>query len=492
MPQGVFLTFPKIVVWTGMCCLLFVLQIFMGTNIIQSILTLIIFFIFPFVIQSYVKINSVGAYVVGATFIKLFIVSQWLKVAFLQAADTNLEEPFLTVVFLLQGLVGLWVAVFPLWVLTGRRGGVFKPSQNPTFLFQLALFSIALCLFSIVARSYLNIDRYGDAESLDGRGFVLFSFLGQMGALAVAAFSVRVHILSGGRRFVDRYVVAMLIFGFFHGIWENQRTLMLAGFVALAATYLSYGGRVKKGHVALVLLAAAFMQVIVFPVIDIQRSFLKSRSPTALQTLESTADVASNMLNSSEREEYDDSLDRLYRSWYTRLYYGEPRGFLDRFAPNPFGEAIEHYKNLAPVGVSHFVGQMSYGVPNLILKPLGIERPIRSTTMMEADIFQSATNMNYGVFADLYASLGGDYFFLGCIIVSVLYFASLHLIYGGFRNNYFAAFGFSTSYFVFADSDFAEIVFRITIQGVMYLILLMVFTFLVGRDGLSARGVTRA
>ncbi|HYE48432.1 MAG TPA: hypothetical protein VEB20_02500 [Azospirillaceae bacterium] len=464
-------------------------QIVLGTDLAFVLVSLVMFLLAPVVFRALLDAQSIGAFVFAATFAKLFFVSQVVKVALLQPADSHLQAPLLTVTALLVLMVVFLLAVPVLRTVPIGRSGIVPIPQDPAFLTRLTAVALSLTLLSLLLRHLLGYDRVGDSDYVEGRGLVVIFFLGQLAPLAVAALAARAAILSGGQRFLDRWVLLTIGACVLQGVWENQRTSMLAGAVAYGIVYLSYGGRIRIRQIAALVVAGAVMQVVVFPLIDVQRGF--QRDLGAIGFLSETLSVAWDLLDPTARDTHVDRLDAMYEDWDTRLYYGSPTGFLDRFSPNAIDETVAHTEAFGPIGLSELPGQFLYMVPNMLLQSFGIERPMRSGELLETSILGTFTNMNYGVPAEIYAHSGLALFLPASLFVLCLYLLGLRLVYGPAQRNYFSAFGFSTCFFTYAVSDMSDIFSQLSIQGGLNLLVMLLAQALHGIASKSGAGSPR-
>lgn len=467
--------------WRAVSVLTCLLQLALGTSPVFAFLSLTIFLLTPVVIRMNGGIGSMGSLLFVASYGKLFFIAQWLKILMGQSADSHLQAPVETAFVLFMGVLVFMAAGLAIRALFGRSSGLITLPQDPRFLSWLASVAVMLTLFSIVARHLAGLSRAGAADYEEGRGLVLLLYLANLLPLAVAAMTARRAILSGGRSFVDPWVVTMLGFTVLQGFWENVRLIMLSGGIAFVTTFLAYGGVIRLKHVLPVAALAVAMQFVIFPLIDLQRGIERGLGIGGF--LQETFSIASDLFSSSGRSLQEEQLNNIYYSWDTRLYYGEPLGFLDRFSPSPLDEVIAYVQDMGNFGGETFLGQFLYAIPNVLLQLLGIERPARGGEILETSILHSFTNMNYGVFAETYAYFGGFLFIPINLIVLFLYLSGLRLIYGGGRNNYFLAFGFSTLYFTFCNSDIADIGPQVTIQAVMNLLILIAVILAMGLMG---------
>lgn len=463
--------------WILISTITFISQMLLGTNIIFASMALFIFIATPYIFRYYASINNVGGVIFIATFLKLFIISQWLKILYLQPADTHLQAPQETVFVLLLGLAAFGAAGLAATPLVRGRGGLVKIPQDPTFLAWLAVAAAILTFIGMIARHLLGYDRIGEEEYVHGQGHVLFMYLDGFFPLAVAALTARAALLSGGRRFFDGFVVAALVFTVFQGFWENIRTGMVSGGVAFLVTYWVYGGKFGKRHIFGLLICTVFMQWLVFPLIDIQRGL--PRNLSAMEFISETLRIAGDLTDQKSRFGYDEQLENTYLSWDTRLYYGDPTGFFDRFAPNALDEVVAHFERAAPFGVDALTEQVAFFVPNMLLGSLGLERPTRGGDQIEMAVLGTLSNMNYGMFAEVYAFVGQSLFLPVCCFIVFIYITVIHFIYGGLRQNYFLAFMISSSFFTLAGSDISELQAEIGLRGGLHLAVFLAVRWMV-------------
>lgn len=471
--------------WMVSSLVLFGLQLAMGTDPIYAMVALLIFVLTPLVFRCYQRIDNMGGFVFLATYAKLFLVSQWLKVGFFQAADTHLLAPVETVVVLLLGLVAFWgagLALTPL--LTGRRSLLTIPN-DPVFLARVAIGATLITLASIAMRLVTGLNTVDGNPYEEGRGFVIILYLGQMLPLATAALTARACILSKGQRFIDVYVVLTILGTVLQGLLENQRTGMMAGAISFLVTYLAYGGRIRAWHIGGAVATGIAMQILVFPLIEVQRGI--KDVTTIGEFIGETLKIAGDLTDSDTRAPYEQRLNDLYLSWDTRLYYGKPQGFIDRFTPNPLDETVDYLKYHEPFGLPELNEQLLYAAPNILLNIVGLERPPRGVEILETSILLTNTNMNYGVFSEVYIHSGLALFLPVSFVVIFFYAGGLHFIYGKTKNNFFSAFGFSTIYFTFATSDLASIIPSLTLQGLIYLGFIATVSLLPRRDTIGAK-----
>lgn len=457
----------KILLWMIVSALTFFGQLLLGSDFIFSVTSLAIFCLVPFVVRAYLFINNIGALIFIATFAKLFIVSQWLKILYLQPAGSNLQSPQQTAFILLLGLLAFWAAALAATPLLRGRSAPVRIPQDPLFLTWLAAAAALLTLIGSLGRHFLGYDRIGESEYVEGQGHVLLLYFDTFLPLTVAALTARAALLSSGRRFVDGFVLTALATTVLQGFWENTRTAMVSGGVAFLATYWVYGGKFSKRHLLGLALSAMLMQWLVFPLIDIQRGLPRNLSAT--EFISETLRIAGDLTDQRTRAGHDEQLENTYLSWDTRLYYGNPTGFFDRFAPNPVDEVVTYIDRTAPFGIDALTEQIAFIAPNLVLKPLGLERPTRGGEQIELAALGTITNMNYGLFAEIYAYVEPFLFLPICIFLIFIYITVAHMIYGGLQKNYFVVFFFSLSFFSIAVEDISALQAEIGIRGALHL-----------------------
>lgn len=467
--------------WGVISILTFLWQLALGTSLFYAFTSLAIFLLSPLVIRLNGGVSSMGSLLFIASYTKLFFVSQWLKILLGQPADTYLQAPEQTVFVLLLGVGVFMLAGTVVQLLFRGSSHSSIISQDPRFLSRLAIVVVGLTLLSIIGRYLAGLSRAGEGEYEEGQGLVILMYMASLMPLAVAALTARCAILSDGHHFIDRWVMLVLILTVFQGFWENVRLIMLAGIVAFGATYIAYGGIIRFRHVVMLGLAGIVMQVLVFPLIDIQRGIERGLGTTGF--LQETLNIMSDLLDPDSRAQREEGLENLYYSWDTRLYYGEPLGFLDRFAPSPLDEAVAYVEDVGTVGSEAFFDQFLYAIPNVILRLFDIERPVRGGEVLETHILGTFTNMNYGVFAEIYTYFGPLWFLPVNMVVLFIYLLGLRLLYGPGQRNYFVPFGFSTLYFTYCNSDIADIGPQVTIQAVMNLLILVGVSVLMNQFG---------
>lgn len=457
--------------WIAISILTFMFQLILGTSPIFSTISLIIFLLAPLVVWVNGGASSMASLIFIATFGKLFFVSQWLKIFLGQAADTYLLAPVETVMTLAMGVVAFLIAGAAIRLVFGRTAGALRLPQDPGFLFWLAMVSIIITCFAIVTRHLIGLSRAGVGEYEDGQGLLLLMYISVLMPLAVSALTARCVIRTQGRYFIDGWVLLALLLTMAQGLWENARTTMFSGFVAFAVTYFAYGGRLRFKHVFSVLVTASLMQLFLFPLIDLQRGIDRGLGVGGF--LQETMSIMSNLLDSNARVLDEGRLEDMYYGWDTRLYYGQPLGFLDRFAPNAVGEVVDYVQGVGTFGSENALDQLLYSIPNVILIPLGVERPLRGGAVLEGRILGSQSYMNYGIFAETYAYFGSFWFIPINALILFIYLGVLRLIYGNGLRSYMVPFGFSTLYFTYCNSDLADLGPQLTIQAPLNLLIVL-------------------
>ncbi len=451
--------------WGVISILTFLGQLALGTSPFYAFTSLAIFLLSPLVIRLNGGISSMGSLLFIASYAKLFFISQWLKILLGQPADTHLQAPDQMIFVLLLGIGVFMLAGLAVQLLFREDSRSSVISQDPHFLSRLAIVVVGLTLLSIIGRHMANLSRANEGDYEEGQGLVILMYTASLMPLAVAALTARCAILSDGRRFIDRWVLLVLLLTVLQGFWENVRLIMLGGAVAFAATYIAYGGVIRFRHVLVMGMVGMVMQLLVFPLIDIQRGIERGLGTAGF--IKETFNVASELLDADSRSLREEKLENMYYSWDTRLYYGDPLGFLDRFAPSPLDETVAYVDDLGTFGSEGFLGQLLYALPNVLLRLFDVERPMRGGEVLETHILGTSSNMNYGVFAETYAYFGPLWFVPVNVVVLFFYLAGLRLLYGPGQRSYFVPFGLSTLYFSYCNSDIADIGPQVTIQAVM-------------------------
>lgn len=451
-------------IWVGISVVTALLQLALGTSVQFVTLSLAIFLLLPFPLRLFWTSDNVGVFLTMVTLGKLFIVSQWIKIILAQAADTHLAEPNETALTLLLGLLAFTVAAALLSrVLPSLRLRVLKPSGDPGFLGRFGWFTFALSCLGFVMRRWLT---QGIEDIPAGHGLVFWNYLMLLMPMSTAAFTARCILQSSGRRRIDLPVIVTILGCFLVGLIDNTRSFMLSGLLTFVITQICYGARARYSHLLILVAGSFVMQRYLFPIVDAQRGV--PRDLSVVEYLERTVQIILDVFDyETWQNNYGHRLLETYMSFLTRLYYGDPFGFLDRFTPSQLDESVSFFIDTEKLGVSYIFYPMTRIIPNVIFTSLGMERPIFGGQIIQASIFPNSeySNPNYGIFAELYA-YSGNYgvFFAGSLFIFML-LAVFHIFYGGFRNNYLAAFCISSYLFVLADADMGEMVGRTLEQG---------------------------
>lgn len=463
-------------VWVVVSLLTAGMQVALGTGGVFVTLSLLIFLLLPFAYGPMKAADSLGAVLTLATFSKLFVLSQWFKILYLQAADTHLDEPETTALVILAGLFATIAAALVLRaLLPALRWRLLPVSTDPDFLRALGVGTFVLVALAMVMRHRIGLDRLGlddPGAVVRGEGLVLWNHLAALLPLSSALFTARRMILSGGQRVLDGWVVASIGVCGVAGLWENSRTVMFNGFVTFYLTYLFYGGRIRTLHVLGVLVAALLMHTVVFPLIDIQRSLPPGLSPS--EYINETAELAIEVLGSEQYYLYTGTaLVDAYDSIVTRLYYGEPTGFLDRLAPSQVDEVVEYVLRKGTFGWEYAFYPLTRLIPYMVLTQFGLDHPVMGGTLIEGSIwnFSNHTYMNYGIIAEMYSYLGLATFPFAYVFYMIFFMVFMHVVYGGMKNNYFGAFCAATYLLVIADGDAPDFTGKLLEQGVVYVTL---------------------
>lgn len=316
-------------------------------------------------------LSPLVALVVMLTLAKNFLISQPLKILFWQAADSNLMEPAATAAAILAAACGA-IAAGVFWALAVRPlrlNGMLERSLEQVDLGAAAKVLIGAGLASrflwCVLHAPLAVFAYGSFLVFFGvvlrirlvrqqhpeRIFDRFS------ALALAAFSLM------GFAQGSRTEIMLALFGFLPAIylglrrWPDRR-LLLAGMIVLIplvsiiSPVVDYSRRMGAGtynHPDFALVGSEFMQTMGDLIAD------------PAHTLNDVYAYDAQMSQS----------DKISR----RVYYGDPKGLLDRFTPSqiddlvavgvyqrmPLSHVLSYVKALAPTfgaGRDNTVGQL--------------------------------------------------------------------------------------------------------------------------------------
>lgn len=470
--------------WTAITVLTVLLQLTLGTSLVFAGLSLTIFLLMPFSYRLYREADSIGAILLLCTFGKLFIIAQWIKIGFLQPGDTNLARPNETAFILLLGLVAFFGAGFLMrLILPMIRVRLLKVETDRSFLLMLGLSVFVIAAAASVVRHLIGIDRLSifdaDDPELRGHGLVIWNYLAALLPLSSAVFTARNMLHSSGRRFLDTYVLLSLVGSVLLGVWDNSRTVMFSGVVTAYLTYLSYGGRVRSLHIAVTLVGALVMSNFIFPFIDLQRGLPRTLSPTEFMT-ESINLAVDVVTVGRDTQESGASLSDMYESWTTRLYYGDPTGFLDRFSPSQVDEVVDYVMENGFFGFEHILHPFARFIPYAVLSQFGADHPISGGRLLESQIWGSHSSVffNYGVIAETYAYADLPWYPVVFAVYLSIAFVMMHMAYGGLRRNYFAPLYLGQYLFQIADSDMADVFGRLFEQTLVYVVLYGVFRFL--------------
>lgn len=451
-------------IWVCISVVTALLQLALGTSVQFVMLSLAIFLLLPLPLRLFWIDDNVGVFLTAVTVGKLFIVSQWIKIILGQPADTHLAEPTETALTLLLGLLAFTVAAALLsQTLPSLRLRVLKPSDDPGFLGRFGWFTFALSCLGFLVHRWLT---QGLEDVPAGRGLVFWNYLMLMMPMSTAALTARCLLRSSGRHRIDLPVILTILSCFLIGLLGNSRSFMLGGLLTFVITQVCYGARARYSHLLLLVAGSFVMQRYLFPIVDAQRSLPRDLSIT--EYFQRTFQIVIDIFDyTTWQNNYGHTLFDTYISFFTRLYYGDPFGFLDRFTPSQLDESVSFFADTEKLGAIYIFYPITRVIPNIIFKILEWEKPIFGGIILQSSIFPDSeySNPNYGVFAELYA-YSGNYgvFFAGAIFIFIFLMA-LHVLYGGFRNNYLAAFCTSSYLFVIADTDMGEMVGRTLEQG---------------------------
>lgn len=109
-PSGGMLSTEVLIWWYAVVVATGVCQLLLQTHVLFVALAQAILLLLPWVFRTLEHSGSMATLVFAAIFTKLFVVSQWVKIVLLQAADSHLDRPVETVFVLLLSLLAFWVA----------------------------------------------------------------------------------------------------------------------------------------------------------------------------------------------------------------------------------------------------------------------------------------------------------------------------------------------------------------------------------------------
>ena len=459
--------------WYAMSFAITIAQIYLGTDTEFFVMSAIIFLLFPITYGLYVKINSFGAYIVAATYMKLFFVAQVVKVILGQPADSYLAAPTDTALVLLLSLVAfLAVALVMSAMELHRRPPLIQPLNDPVFMGNLGWATLVLVVVSMALRHLLGVDAEVRAEDVPEGGAIpgaaIWNYMRSLPPFSVAVFTARQMLLSSGRNTVDFQVLIAILFGIALGLLSISRTEMLTGVVAWALTYFCYGGRLRPWQLAAGIVSVLLMTFIIFPLINIQRGLQPGLSTA--EYISETFDIAEQLASGATPDDVAGTYD-LYSIPIERQYYGTPTGLWDRFTPNQVDEVVDYVEKN---GASDWTGLLEPAerlVPNFVYRALGLDTPVNVTfaiqTTLNPYMYYSAPN--YGVMSEGYFYAGHAGVVIMIMIFFTLYLSGIQYVVGSWANNYILSFYTSTVLFSAADESFGSIVGLTLGQGIVCL-----------------------
>lgn len=396
-----------------------------------------------------------------------------MKIVLMQRADSFLAAPLETVSALLIGLLAFLCAAL-LMIILGpqKRWALMRPIDDPEFMAKIGSATAILAIALVVIRSLLSGDSVDDGVMGDApaSGVAIGNYLKALMPFSVAVFTARSMLLSSRRRAVDLRVALVLAIGVIIGLLTNSRTEMLNGFVACGCTYLVYGGKVRILLLTYGLVLLAMVDLVIFPLIDIQRGLPKGLSST--EYVAETLHLGMKIVTGQDEDEAQALFDT-YSTWTSRQYYGKPTGFLDRFTPNQLDEVVFYVGERGTSNSEGFTASLLRFIPNLIYRFFNIDPQETGGILIQRELhpFSVYSSPNYGLMAEVYLYFGPAWSFLVLTIILFVAFEMLYFVYGGLSRSYLGAYCVTTYLFVIADSTLSELIARTVEQGGLYVIL---------------------
>lgn len=476
--------------WLVVSLLTFAAQLVLGTSAEFALASLAVFALFPVVFQVFRSVDNAGAVFAVATFGKIFMVSQWVKIGLGQAADSHLDAADQTALAILFGLAGFLLAgLAARQIVPHVRFCLMQPRNEPRFLLMIGLAAAAVAALGMAgrhlfmpeelahfARPDLFEGTWEDLGESDVKPFAGWNYMIALLGLAVAAFTARRVVLSGRRRPLDGWVVAAIAAGILFGALDNNRTTMFSGLVAWGMTFLAYGGRIRFRHAAAGVVGLVLVQFWLFPFIDMQRSF--RNLPTA-DYLAQSAVLADELFAGDRLRDY-------FEGDGTRLYYGRPMGLLDRFSPAQVADVVAFIDVNGTLGEEYLLYPFLHFVPRRVLAFLSVidfDYPLAGGALIERLMTGSTVvvHLNMGLIDELYAYAGLAMLPLLTAVYLAIFLACFHLVFGGMRDNFAAAFGVTVFLFTIADTDAGNMFSRIASQGGLYAVFYIAASFALTR-----------
>lgn len=473
-----FLTPLGTAIWLGIGFVTVIAELALGTDLGFVLVVFACFILFPVTLAVFRRYDSMATIWVAVTFFKLLFVSQWLKIALGQSADSFLDQPISTMSALLLGMLGFTVSGIISGALsTHLPVRIMTPRHDPRFMLWLGISAMILGAGAEIVRHVLLLKAVSEAidEGAAGGGGAVIGYLSNLPILAVTILTARSFAMSGRRKITHGFTLVAVLLCVGAGLLGNSRTTMLSGAVAFLLTYLSYGGRIRLWHMATGIAGVMTVNSIIFPLIDLQRQ-LPRELPTG-EYLERTMDLAVGLVSGATADsKLEEQLMRIYQSWDTRQYYGTPAGLLDRFSPSQVDEVASFVEDSGAAGMDVAMRPFSRIIPPSVLRMFGQEHPEMGGQLIQRDTSRAVvyTSPNYGIIAESLYYVGLGMLPLMVVLYMTPFLFGIQAVYGGFRGNYLGTFATTLFLTTIADGQVGELYARLFEQGTLFTLMYVI------------------
>lgn len=358
-----------------------------------------------------------------ATVGKNFVISQWLKVLFLQPADTGMLAPvdtawaiaFATFGFVVAAAVYARFTPKPTWT---------TPLSRPLAPGAIAATGWVLLVIGVICKKLFADDT---ARS------VILSYSGDLVYASAAAFASDNYHRSNGRSIMDWRVALVISAAAFVSLGTGSKFSMLVPFVIVGLLYVALRVIPRARIVVPILAVFVVLSILVYPMVNYVRA-IHGGASSIVPAIEEIMD------NPGKLAEMQMIGDRMAQGWRTRLYYGHPVGILDRFTPNQVADVVS-VASYTRYDLGSYLASMP---ASLLPQTFGFARNQTSLgqgsleTAASRQVSSGGNSANYGVIADLALHGGPLTIFLGSAGVSGLLLLIYTLAFGGERNDLWA------------------------------------------------------
>ena len=319
--------------WLPAALALLCLQLLCGTSIAYALL------IFLFLVLSVQTVRALGGLgtlmgaCVGFLVFQHVVFSQICKLAFGQAADSDLTRPIETAGVYCVGMFGIYVAARTAPRLSYRNSGpLFRLELDPQRLFLLAIVTGVFAIVRQVAISVAGADSDTGGTSVGGVLGPLRTLI-FLAPLSVAAATGHTILTSRGRRSIGAINGTVMGISLLFGIVGAGRQLMASSILIYLMTCIAFRYRFKARHYVVLLVGAYLAQFVLFPYALYARSYVRSGDFNKNVAVAGTlfVDILSNPVKYQQMQQEKDAKAESV-AWRRCLYYGKPEPTLDRFS----------------------------------------------------------------------------------------------------------------------------------------------------------------